>query len=318
MANGIIRSNQTKIKQSRTSGYFGTAPYVEQYLLDNLLLRYDAREKSGLDVLFTGIDKIYSLNADYLDIDNLGNQDTPHDELTIGEVLTTYPYEVVNDQLLDISEKNEDEAVEETLYVDEGILNFTTTFLGYGQSMASDIFALAPESLDEVVFNYLFKRGEFEKGHDDLFAVAKCIMQRRDLEEDIKKIWPRYTLKRYEKNKTLIEEIIRDQAPSWAKKFSKIWDKLTPAQIDAIRCEYFHGELIKPTQIESAKKLGISVASYQERLEWAYKKIARVYPEYKRKPRRKNRMKRKSQPEPLYQILENSEKIQIPFPIKKD
>lgn len=53
--------------------------------------------------------------------------------------------------------------------------------------------------------------------------------------------------------------------------------------------EFFHGELEKPTQEQNAKKLGISIASYQDRLELAYNKLSKLYPEYKRERRRKPR-----------------------------
>ena len=42
----------------------------------------------------------------------------------------------------------------------------------------------------------------------------------------------------------------------------------------------------KPSQADNAKKLGISVASYQERLELAYKKLEKLYPELERISRR--------------------------------
>ncbi len=112
-----------------------------------------------------------------------------------GEVQTSYSYEVDNQQIFD--EEDESEELESNLYVEESALNYIPASLGYGHSMAHDIFASAPDNLEEVVFNYLYKRGEFNIGHDDLFAVARCIKQRRDLVKDIKEVWPRYTEKRY-------------------------------------------------------------------------------------------------------------------------
>ena len=54
--------------------------------------------------------------------------------------------------------------------------------------------------------------------------------------------------------------------PLWAKKFNKIWSKLTPKQSDALKLEWFYETPEKPTQEENAKALGISVDSYQEHL----------------------------------------------------
>lgn len=77
--------------------------------------------------------------------------------------------------------------------------------------------------------------------------------------------------------------------PTVFKKFHQIWNMLTELQIEALNLEFFHGELEKPTQEHNAEKLGITVASYQDRLELVYKKLSRLYPEYKRIRRRKPR-----------------------------
>ena len=297
-----------KYIKNETEPLFKGCIEIEEYLIDNLLLRYDCKEKSGLDVLFNGIDKIHSLNASYLDIDNLGLTDIPDNDLTIGEALDSYTYEVEN-QLLDSLEDFEDQ--EPSLYIDECAFNYIPSSLGYGHSMAHDIFASAPESMDEVVFNYLFKRGEFERGSNDLYAVAKCVKQRRDLEEDIRVVWPRYTKKRYEKNLEIIKLITEQKAPFWASRFKTLWDKLTTEQEEAIRAEYFYEEDEKPTQKEIAKRLNIDLSSYKDRLFWANKKIVKLFPEYEPIARRTKKKTKVSKPEPLYQILENGERIEI-------
>jgi hypothetical protein len=81
----------------------------------------------------------------------------------------------------------------------------------------------------------------------------------------------------------------------------------------------FYNEAEKPTQKVNAQRLGISIASYQERLDWAYKKLMKLFPEYDPKPRRNMNSKQliKNKPAPLYQILENGERIEIPIPDKK-
>ena len=75
--------------------------------------------------------------------------------------------------------------------------------------------------------------------------------------------------------------------------FNKFWNLLTDAQIEATNLEWFHNELEKPTQADNAKKLGISIASYQERLELAYRKLEKLYPELERISRRAPKNKSK-------------------------
>jgi predicted DNA binding protein len=288
---------------------------IEEYLINNQLLRYDSKEKSGLDVLFNGIEKLHSLSADHLEIDSLSDQGFSDIDLTIGEVLTSYSFEIDNNQVFEVEEENEE--LDSNLYLDESTLNYIPASLGYGHTMAHDIFASAPDNLDEVVFNFLYKRGEFNIGHDDLFAVARCMKQRRDLIKDIKEIWPRYTERRYIKNLELINKITENKTPFWASRFELLWNKLTPEQAQAIRAEYFYIEAEKPTQSELATRMGIKLSSYKDRLKWANKKIIKLFPEYKSKPKRNKKVKNESKPEPLYKILENGDRVQIPFPTKK-
>ena len=75
----------------------------------------------------------------------------------------------------------------------------------------------------------------------------------------------------------------------YLKRFSKIWNLLTDNQVDALNAEWFYEELEKPTQEQLAKNLGITVSSYQERLELAYKKLQKLYPDLDRIRRRKLR-----------------------------
>lgn len=305
---------------SPTPNTFKGCEELEKYLIDNKLIRYDAKEKLGLDVLFSGLEKIQSVGASCFDLDNLGILDIPDNDLTVGESISSYSYEVDNNELLDELEEDEEyEELEPNLYIDESLLSFIPASLGYGHSMAHDIFACPPENLDEVAFNYLYKRGEFNKGTVDLIAVAICIKQKRDLPEDIKLIWPKYTQKRFEKYQAIIKNIIEEKSPFWISRFNEIWEKLSKPQADAIRSEYFYNEAEKPTQKVNAQRLGISIASYQERLDWAYKKLMKLFPEYDPKPRRNMNSKQliKNKPAPLYQILENGERIEIPIPDKK-
>ncbi len=309
-------SGTIKHNQSDPQGIFKGCFELEEYLINNQLLRYDSKEKSGLDVLFSGIEKLHSLSADYFDIDNLGELSSCNDNLTVGEAITSYSYEVDNLQIFD--EEDESKELDSNLYVEESALNYIPASLGYGHSMAHDIFAAAPSDLKEVVFNYLYKRGEFNIGHNDLFSVARCMKQRRDLVKDIKEVWPRYTEKRYFKNLGLINKIIEYKAPFWASRFEILWRKLTPEQTEAIKSEYFYSESEKPTQKELAARIGIKLSSYKDRLKWANKKIIKLFPEYKPEPRRNKKVESERGPEPLYQVLENGDRVQIPFPVAKE
>ncbi|HXH75187.1 MAG TPA: hypothetical protein VNJ08_09500 [Bacteriovoracaceae bacterium] len=162
----------------------------------------------------------------------------------------------------------------------------------------------------------IYARGDFDFKNDDIQNVATCLYHRIDVPQEIKKIWPRYTEKRHQETIAKIWVIVRKKMPFWAKRFGRIWDKLTTAQADALRLEWFYTTLEKPTQEENANKLGISVASYQERLEWAYKKLQELYPEFPRR-RRKGSIPDKEviDPAPLYKVLPSGEKVQIEFPV---
>lgn len=107
--------------------------------------------------------------------------------------------------------------------------------------------------------------------------------------------------------------------PLWARKFNGIWDKLTKEQAEAFKLEWFYEAEEKPTQAQNAKALGISVDSYQERLEWAIKKIIKHYPEFTPLKRRsKAKEEEVIPPAPLYNVLPSGEKIQIELPVKQE
>ncbi|MFP5492443.1 MAG: hypothetical protein ACLGG0_13145 [Bacteriovoracia bacterium] len=107
--------------------------------------------------------------------------------------------------------------------------------------------------------------------------------------------------------------------PQWAKKFYRIWDNLSDSQAEALKLEWFYEDDEKPTQEESAKRLGISIASYQERLEWAYKKLEILYPEFTTRKRKNPTVTKMAQPpEPLYEILTCGDKVQIQHPVRQN
>ena len=105
--------------------------------------------------------------------------------------------------------------------------------------------------------------------------------------------------------------------PWWAKRFNKIWLKLTDAQIETLTLEwYFEGDE-KKTQAENAKDLGISLASYQERLYFAYKKLEKLYPEFSRKKKSPLKIRTKNLPLPLFLVNSDGEKTELPLPMAK-
>ena len=307
-------------EQNPENGFNGCTE-LEQFLIDWQLLRYETQEKSGLQVLFKGIDKhttdcgldrIHGLTADHFNADNI--EDFSDDGMNLGETVLAYShkensrnptlYEDRGESIPNFFDKIEnitseeyggeqgDERTRENMFIDEDMIA-TLSSLGYGHSLAHELFSAAPDDLYEVVFNDLYRRGIFEQYDDkDLAKAATCVAQRRDWRKDIISIWPRYTKRRFESKKRLIKKIVDEQGPFWVKRFPLIWEKLTPAQIEAVKCEFFHGEMEKPSKPESAAKLGISVSSYQERLEWAYKKIAKLYPEFERVRRREPKQKK--------------------------
>jgi hypothetical protein len=335
------KGTQTYLK-SFPQTQFSSCTEVERFLIENKYIRYDSREMSGLDVLFNGIDKFRNLSADHLGLDDLGEEDIVNQDLSIADtMIQTRPYFEGNDlfddrrteyQEIDRTEEQDprheysstleqENATRPTIkpMFSESVIASIAPLLGYGHSMSHDIFASAPNDLNEMVFDKLYAEGAFDKC-PDLKIVATIRKQGFSNPKILKSIWSRYTPKRLEKQNKIISSIMNGKAPSWAKKFNRIWKKLTPAQCDAIECEYFHGLDEKPTQYESAKKLGISISSYQERLEWAYVKLEKIYPEFERIERKKQKQpdSRFFTAQPVYEVcLETGERDLIQMQMKK-
>lgn len=285
---------------------------VEHDLTDNQLIRYELREMSGLEVLFEGIEKIYNLNSEIFNYDyfeGIGPNDFT--QLAMGLDNST------NDLKKDLLFKQEDALGKNQKIVlvesfegsdfEPNILNHLPESLGFAQSFGHDLLSSNPDNLFDSFFESLYQSGEFEpqfieiKGEsvpdrikrelkdDDFHCVATLLLKGIENENDIQRFWPRYTKSRYEKNKNKVYSRVNKKMPAVFKKFDKIWSQLTEPQIEALELEFFHGELEKPTQEQNAEKLGISIASYQDRLELVYKKFSKLYPEFERIRRRKPR-----------------------------
>lgn len=146
-----------------------------------------------------------------------------------------------------------------------------------------------------------------------LLSLAHCKLKKIAHEDNIKRFWPRFTQKRFNRQNDAIKKIVKRQMPFWARKFDKIWDQLTDKQLEVFLLEYFYEGNEKNTQIQNAKKLGIKLSSYKDRLEGAIKKLEKLYPEFERINRKNKNATPKPNletPAPLYKI-ENGHKVEI-------
>ncbi|GEM_PF-5933977 len=289
--------------RSQTSVFLGCLP-LEETLIQDHLIRYESREVGGLEVLFEGVESAQNLNAEIFNDDGTATQ--------IESFLNSAP-DLLTDSL------DNDRNLKKATSLDQGIRDYLPNALGFAQAGTSAFMACAPPNLEESFFETMYARGDFDQEHEDIQNLAACFYHRVDLPSEMKKIWPRYTEKRYQAAKNSIWAKVQKKMPPWAKKFYRIWDKLSESQSEALKLEWFYEEVEKPTQEENAKKVGISIASYQERLGWAYKKLDGLYPEFTRRRRKNPNFDKPQQtPEPLYEILPSGEKVQIEHPAKQD
>jgi hypothetical protein len=201
---------------------FTSCTDVERYLIENQYIRYDSREISGLDVIFNGIDKLRNLSADHLDLDDLGEEDIVNQELSIADtIIQTRPYFEGNDLFddrrtadyeIDVVEEHDhrheyspileqEKATRATIkpVFSASIIAGIAPLLGYGRSMAHDVFASAPKDLSEMVFDRLYSQGAFDKCND-LKIAATIRKQGFNNPKVLKSIWNRYTPKRKRPN----------------------------------------------------------------------------------------------------------------------
>jgi len=303
---------------------------VDEFLIENNLIRYYQRETTGLEVLFSGIERMPNIyiNSEKFDLLNILN-----DHKHIHENAEFLDNESSGEDSLLFNVGIDSDLFSTGLENDIGIM-FMTDKPGLSQSFSNDIFATRPTNLIDSFFKTLYSKGLFspkfvkiegetlrekrkrEQKENDLFTVASCLLSRIDSGLEMKKIWPRYTKIRFLKFKEKIYKMIDKNLPKWAQKFNRIWEKLTEAQAEVILEEWFYEELEKPTQKESASKLGITISSYQDRLEGAYKKFEKLYPEF---TRQKRKMKIEETELIIYPLYETrgGEKNEIPIP-KRD
>lgn len=205
------------------------------------------------------------------------------------------------------------ESLEENLY--ELDRNFETSS-SFSQSSVFEYSNSPPSDLNQSFLLSYYHQGFFND-HDDLKLVASCLIHEITDSEEIKTFWPKYTEKKFAKAKDVIWARVIKKMPWWAIRFNKVWEQLTEAQKDALNLEWFDVDSeFKNTQEEKARELNISLASYQERLQFAYKKIEKLYPELKRIKRRKKATIEVNNIPSLFEI-ENDEKFLIEHPKKK-
>ena len=83
-----LKSKGTKVYKKNFDTKFKGCFDVEDHLIKNYQLRYDAREVTGLEVLFNGIEKIHDLNAGIFNnafLEGLENDDYVGTEIDTGE-----------------------------------------------------------------------------------------------------------------------------------------------------------------------------------------------------------------------------------------
>jgi hypothetical protein len=289
---------------------FNGCQELENLLVKELLIRYESREAGGLEVILEGIESIQNLNAEVFNEDHFDGED----QLNPAGMASFYLDTVGNR----VTDETQNDKQLPGHFTDESLISYFPETLGYAQSSSNAMSATGPKNLHDSFFLSLYVLGEFDKDSDDLQNLATCFLHGVDDEAEMKKIWPRYTDSRFKKYKSVIFARVAKKMPWWAKRFDKIWTKLSDAQIDALTLEWFHDSDEKPSQLENATQLGISVASYQERLHWAYKKIEELYPELERIKRRKTKVAPTKSALPLYLIDSNGEKQEIPLLVKKE
>lgn len=289
-------------RNSPTTAFAGCLP-LEESLIEDHLVRYETREVGGLEVLFEGVEDAQNLNVEIFIEDSPSNV---HDYL-----------DVIGDFLTD--DRDNDRKLKKATAFDEGLRAYFPEALGFAQNGFGAFAGQAPENIYDSFFETMYARGDFDQENEDFQQLAACFYHGVDDPKEMKKVWPRYTERRYREVSSMIWRKVHKRMPFWAKRFDRIWEKLSSAQASALKAEWFYEADEKPTQKESAQLLCISVASYQERLEWAYKKLEDIFPEFERR-KRKNPVVLKAidPPEPLYQILPSGEKVLIPLPEKKD
>jgi len=299
--------------KNQNSNTFKFCQEVESYLVDNQLIRYEMREMTGLEVLFDGIEKIYNLNAEIYNYDHFEGIG-PRDLTQLSSSIEFHNSSSLKKDNLSKNEdflgKNQKIIITESVSTQDSepsILNHLPENLGLAQSFGYDLLSCPPDNIFDSVFQSLYQQGVFEPKFAEIKGETKEERLKRELKDDdfstvatimfhgledrklIKSFWPRYTDSRFEKNKNKVYATVNIKMHKYLKRFSKIWNLLTDNQVDALNAEWFYEELEKPTQEQLAKNLGITVSSYQERLELAYKKLQKLYPDLDRIRRRKLR-----------------------------
>lgn len=174
----------------------------------------------------------------------------------------------------------------------------------------TELLKAKPDNAKLTFLKYLYDSGYFS-GDPLLSITAHLILT--DLKTDpeaIRKLFPFYPQSLFASYQSKVNAILDKEAADktgkhpnktlWYKKFEAYLKTLSPKQRHAIN-KYYMRNLDKLSKKEIAKKLNISQASFQDRLNGAIKKLKAMFPELVTKPAPKPQTepKRKQSPKDL-------------------
>jgi hypothetical protein len=277
---------------------------IEQELIDEGLLRYEIKEVTGLHVLFNGLSSIHNLNCESLSDEENIYYDNEYIEIPLDSYYDSLDSDMVESE----EESSTGGSIRDTLVgIRASLSDQIGPKLGHSRNKSSEIFASAPKDLKESMLLKVIREGHFNPDYREISHETKSERIKRELKEDdiynvailllheiqdpviMKRLWSRYTPKRFERHKAYVLEVVHKNTPKWARKFDKSIKKLTIAQKEAIDLKHFYEGIEKTTDQESAQSLGIALSSYKDRLKGAYKKLSKLYPEFERARRRKKK-----------------------------
>ena len=294
-------------------------------LIDDELVRYDAREACGLQVLFNGIEAIHDLQSEIFNGSNFHydiheHLTTQNDEITKDEFL--YETKFVRRSIE--SKKSNDKFVSdfEAQAIDQR--SIVPQFMYLNPGMMSNVWGVRAIDLKHATLIRLWGEGFFENYEAEIQLTAYSMMKRVVTEELIEKVWDSdKNGPKAKKLKNKVKQIIKNNMPDWAKKYDLFIEALNEQQRKVIEAEYCYDDSEKPSQKVLAERLSMKEDNYKYHLKKAREVLKEIYPEFEPKPMRKSSEEKaketedKPKPLPLFQII-NGQKIEVPHPQKKE
>lgn len=181
---GYLRpeSKGTLLYLRNESSTFAGCLQLEQSLIAENLIRYETREDSGFEILFEGIESAQNLNSEIFEDDG-----TPTN-------LESF-HNFVPDLLTD--KRDNDRKLKKASHSDKFLKDLFPEALGIAHSSMAALWSPPPQNLEVSFFQTMYARGDFDRQSGEIQSVATCLYHGVDLPEAIKKIWPRYTEKRF-------------------------------------------------------------------------------------------------------------------------